>query len=81
MRPTTGALLFWVPHDPALVRSRLATLQASLVIRRLGKLASTDLQRVWQALGQVFGPSRAMDESGLDSNVVGISQKDNPSGD
>ncbi len=35
---------------PAIVRSRLATLNISLVLRRLGTLTNEDFQRAWTAL-------------------------------
>ena len=43
-----------LPH-PAVVRSRLATLETSLVLRRLGKLTASDLQSAKAALSDVLG--------------------------
>ena len=39
---------------PAMVRSRLATLKVSLVLRRLGSLAGADLEGAGQALRATF---------------------------
>ena len=42
-----------LPH-PAVVRSRLATLKISLVLRRLGSLTEEDFQGAQAALSEVF---------------------------
>jgi mRNA interferase MazF len=41
---------------PSRVRSRLATIDSSLVLRRLGELTTTDLEAALQALHSVLGP-------------------------
>lgn len=44
---------------PALVRARLATLKASLVLRRLGRLADADFRGAQQALAEAMVQSSA----------------------
>lgn len=57
-RPGDYAIEGWKEANlprPALVRSRLATLKASLVLRRLGTLTEGDFAGVQRALQKVLG--------------------------
>lgn len=56
-RPGDNSIEFWREADlprPALVRCRLASLPASLVLRRLGELSPSDLQEAQRALTGVL---------------------------